>query len=103
MRKPNKILSVFLAVLLLISAMSVTAFAADGGSTTLTASIPCTVSLDVGPHGMVTAEGTDYTGVTSFTAAPGAVIVYTFTPDVLFAVSQVLYNGDDVTAQISGK
>ena len=38
MRKTNKILSVILAVLLLISAMSVTAFAAD--STTLTAEIP---------------------------------------------------------------
>lgn len=62
MRKHNKILSVFLAVLLLISAMSVTAFAADGGNTTLTAEIPCTVTLQVGDHGKVTVNSTDYTG-----------------------------------------
>lgn len=102
MRKHNKILSVFLAVLLLISAMSVTAFAADGGNTTLTAEIPCTVTLQVGDHGKVTVNSTDYTGDASFTEAVGTALTYTFTPNTLYKVDKVIYNGTDVTSELSG-
>lgn len=102
MRKHNKILSVFLAVLLLFSAMGVTAFAADGGNTTLTAEIPFTVTLQVGDHGKVTANSTDYTGNASFTEAVGTALTYTFTPDTLYKVDKVIYNGTDVTDELSG-
>ncbi|MCQ2549263.1 MAG: InlB B-repeat-containing protein [Lachnospiraceae bacterium] len=102
MRKTNKILSVILAVLLLISAMSVTAFAAEGGNTTLTAQIPCTVTLQVGDHGKVTVNSTDYTGNAGFTAAVGTALTYTFTPNTLYKVDKVIYNGTDVTGELSG-
>ena len=102
MRKTNKILSVILAVLLLFSAMSVTAFAADGGNTTLTTTIPCTVTLQVGDHGKVTVNSTDYTGNAGFTAAVGTALTYTFTPNTLYKVDKVIYNGSDVTGELSG-
>ena len=47
MKKTNKILSVFLAVLLLISAMSVTVFA-DDNTPTYTINIPTSVTLEYG-------------------------------------------------------
>ena len=102
MKRQNKLLSAFLAVLLLISAMSVSAFAADGGSTTLTTTIPCTVTLQVGDHGKVTVNSTDYTGNASFTAAVGTALTYTFTPNTLYKVDKVIYNGTDVTGELSG-
>ena len=101
MRKNGKILSAFLAVLLLLSAFGLTAFA-ESGSTTLTTTIPCTVMLQVGEHGKVTVDGTDYTGNASFTAAVGTVLTYTFTPNTLYKVDKVIYNGTDVTGELSG-
>ncbi len=104
MRKKNKLLSALLAVLFLLSAMSISAFAADGsgGSTTLTTTIPCTVTLQVGDHGKVTVNSTDYTGDASFTAAVGTALTYTFTPNTLYKVDKVIYNGTDVTGELSG-
>lgn len=104
MRKKNKLLSALLAVLFLLSAMSVTAFAADGGggNTTLTTTVPCTVTLQVGDHGKVTVNSTDYTGDASFTAAIGTALTYTFTPNTLYKVDKVIYNGTDVTGELSG-
>ena len=101
MRKNRKFFSAFLAVLLLLSLFSVTAFA-ESGSTTLTATIPCTVTLQVGEHGKVTVDGTDYTGNGSFTEAVGTVLTYTFTPNTLYKEDKVIYNGTDVTGELSG-
>ena len=101
MRKNGKILSAFLAVLLLLSAFSVTAFA-ESGSTTLTTTIPCTVTLQVGDHGKVTVDGTDYTGNASFQRDAGTAVTYTFTPNGLYSVDKVIYNGAEVTSELSG-
>ena len=86
MNKKNKILSAFLAVLLLFSVMSVTAFA--DGNQTVTTSAPCTVALQVGDHGKVTVNSTDYTGDASFTAAVGTALTYTFAPNTLYKVDE---------------
>mgnify|MGYP004448311097 CR=1 FL=1 len=96
MKKYIKCLSVFLVVLMLLPAMSVTALAA-GDSTTLTATIPCTITLQVGDHGKVTVGSTDYTGDTSFQEEAGIAVTYTFTPSTLYKVDKVIYNGTDVT------
>lgn len=101
MRKNGKIFSAFLAVLLLLSLFSITAFA-DSGSTTLTATIPCTVTLQVGEHGKVTVDGTDYTGNASFQRDAGTAVTYTFDPNGLYSVDKVIYNGVEVTSELSG-
>lgn len=101
MRKNGKILSAFLAVLLLLSAFGLTAFA-ESGSTTLTTTIPCTVMLQVGEHGKVTVDGTDYTGNAGFQRDVGTAVTYTFTPNGLYRVDKVIYNGTEVTSELSG-
>ena len=101
MRKNGKIFSAFLAVLLLLSLFSVTAFA-DSGSTTLTTTVPCTVTLQVGDHGKVTVDDADYTGNASFQRDAGTVVTYTFTPNGLYSVDKVIYNGVEVTSELSG-
>ena len=104
MKKHKKLLSVFIVALLLLSVMSISTFAADGGvgSTTLTASVPCTVTLQVGSHGKVTVNSTDYTDNAGFTEAVGTALTYTFTPNTLYKVDKVVYNGADVTGELSG-
>lgn len=101
MRKNGKILSAFLAVLLLLSAFGLTAFA-ESGSTTLTTTIPCTVTLQVGDHGKITVDGTDYTGSAGFQRDAGTAVTYTFTPNGLYSVDKVIYNGTEVTSELSG-
>lgn len=101
MRKFRKTLLAFLAALLLLSVFSVTAFA-ESGSTTLTTTVPCTVTLQVGDHGKVTVDGTDYTGNASFQRDAGTVVTYTFTPNGLYSVDKVIYNGVEVTDELSG-
>ncbi len=87
--------------MLLTMLFSVPAFA-DGGNTTLTAKVPCTVTLQVGDHGKVTVDGTDYTGNASFQRDAGTVVTYTFTPNTLYSVDKVIYNGAEVTSELSG-
>ena len=101
MRKCNKILSALLAVMLLTTLFSVTAFA-DGGNTTLTAKVPCTVTLGIGENGSVTVDGTKYTGDTSFQKDLDTVVSYSITPDSGYEINSVLYNGVNVTASVSG-
>jgi len=101
MRKIKKTLSAFLTILLFVSAFGVTAFA-EGGNTTLTTTIPCTVTLQVGDHGKVTVDGTDYTGNASFQRDAGTVVTYIFTPNTLYSVDKVIYNGVEVTSELSG-
>lgn len=96
MRKYSKILSAFLAVMLLITAFGTTAFA-DEGTTTLTTTVPCTVTLQIGERGAVTAAGTKYTGNASFQAALNTVLTYTISPDSGYKISKVTYDGTDVT------
>lgn len=101
MNKIKKTLSAFLTILLLVSAFGVTAFA-EGGNTTLTTTIPCTVTLQVGDHGKVTVDGADYTGNASFQRDAGTVVTYTFTPSTLYSVDKVIYNGVEVTSELFG-
>ena len=101
MRNIRKTFSAFLAVPLLLSLFSVTAFA-DSASTTLTTTVPCTVTLQVGDHGKVTVGGTDYTGSASFRRDPGTAVTYTFSPNGLYSVDKVIYNGTEVTGELSG-
>ena len=101
MNKIKKTLSAFLTILLLVSAFGITAFA-EGGNTTLTTTIPCMVTLQVGDHGKVTVDGTDYTGNASFQRDAGTVVTYTFTPNGLYSVDKVIYNGTEVTGDLSG-
>ena len=101
MKSKAKLISAFLVVLLLLSLFSVTAFA-DSGNTTLTATIPCTVTLQVGDHGKVTVDGTDYTGNAGFQRDAGTAVTYTFDPNGLYGVDKVIYNGADVTDELSG-
>ena len=101
MNKIKKTLSAFLTILLLVSAFGVTAFA-EGGNTTLTTTIPCTVTLQVGDHGKVTVDGTDYTGNASFQRDAGTAVTYTFAPNGLYSVDKVIYNGTEVTSELSG-
>ncbi len=97
MKRESRLFFTFLAVVLLVSAFSVSAFA-DGGTTTLTTTVPCTVTLQIGEHGAVTVNGTKYTGNTSFQAELDAVLTYTITPDSGYEISKVTYYGTDVTA-----
>jgi hypothetical protein len=100
MRKYNKILSAFLAVMLLTMLCSIPAFA-DGGNTTLTAKVPCAVKLSIGENGSVTVDGTKYTGDASFQKDLDSVVSYTITPDSGYEINSVLYNGENVTASVS--
>ncbi len=100
MRAIKKAVS-FLLVTLLLLCMSVTAFAAEG-ATNITANVPCTVTMQIGDHGKVSVDSTDYTGNSSFQKDVGAVVTYTFTSDTLYAIDTVIYNGTDVTSQLSG-
>ena len=101
MRKYSKILSAFLAVMLLSMLFSVPAFA-YGGNTTLTVKVPCTVTLSIGENGSVTVDGTKYTGDASFQKELDTVVSYTITPDSGYEINSVLYNGENVTASVSG-
>lgn len=91
----------FLAALLLLSVFGSTAFA-DGGNTSLTVNVPFTVTLQVGDHGKVTVDGTDYTGNARFQRDAGTVVTYTFTPNGLYSVDKAIYNGVEVTDELSG-
>lgn len=99
MKSKAKLFSVFLSALLLLSALGVTAFA-DSGSTTLTTTIPCMVTLQVGDHGKVTVDGTNYTGNVSFQRDAGTAVTYTFDPNGLYSVDKVIYNGTEVTGEL---
>ena len=101
MNKIKKTLSAFLTILLLVSAFGVTVLA-EGGNTTLTTTVPCTVTLQVGDHGKVTVDGAEYTGNAGFRRDAGTVVIYTFTPNALYSVDKVIYNGVEVTSELSG-
>ena len=100
--KKRKIFFVTITFLLLLNICSMTVFAETGGSATLTVEIPYQVTLQVENHGKVTADGTDYTGNSSFQKAKGTVVTYTFHPDALYEVGKVIYNGAEVTDELSG-
>ncbi len=102
MKHIYKLLSSFLAVVL-ICCMGVTAFAAEQTKqTTVTTNVPCNVTLQVGDHGKVSLDGNDYIGDTTVQKAYGSELTYTFTPDTLYKVDKVIYNGTDVTSELSG-
>lgn len=96
-RTSRSLLYCFLSLLLLASACSA---ALAEGSQTVTTTCPCTVTLQVGAHGRVTVEGVDYTGSGSFQKDCGAVVSYAFSPNLLYALDKVLYNGAEVTDQL---
>ena len=97
MKKPNKILTAFLTVMLLAMLFSTNA-AAESCTTILTATVPCTVPLQIGEHGTVTVNGITYTGDASIKADLDTVLTYTITPDSGYEISKVTYDGTDVTA-----
>ena len=97
MRRKTKLFSAFLAGMLLITAFGTTAFA-DSGNTTLTAQVPCTVTLSIGENGFVTVDGTKYTGDASFQKDLDTVVTYTISADSGYEIESVLYNGTDITS-----
>lgn len=101
MKSKVKLFSAFLAVMLFITAFGTTALA-DGGNTTLTAKVPCTVTLSIGENGSVTVDGTKYIGDASFQKDPDTVVAYAITPDSGYEINSVLYNGENVTSSVSG-
>lgn len=96
----KKTVAAFLLVIFLFSALASPAFAT--GSQTVTTSVPCTVTLQVGEHGKVIVEGAEYTGDASFQKNRDTVVTYTFAPKLFYSVDKVIYNGTEVTGSLSG-
>ena len=96
----NRKIMTLLLCCLLLSGLNMTAHADTEGSQTITTTVPCTVMLEIGEHGSVTADGTKYTGKASFQREPGAVLTYIITPDSGYEFSKVSYNGKDVTSAV---
>lgn len=81
----------------LLCALLPAAFA-EGQVQTVTLSIPCTVTVDVGAHGKVYSSGTTWTGpgVGSFQVWPGTRVSFLITPDAGYVVDVLTLSGADV-------
>ena len=81
----------------LLCALLPAAFA-DGQVQTVTLSIPCTVTVDVGEHGKVYSNSTTFTGPTvdSFQVWPGTRLSFLITPDKGYVVDVLTLSGADV-------
>lgn len=99
MKKNIKILSSIFASLVLALVISVASFA-EGLTTVISVSIPGAVTLQVGNHGKVSLNGTEYTGYVRLPAAGGESYTYTISPSFLYRIDKVIYNGTDVTNSI---
>ena len=96
----KRLLAVLLA-LLLIGSLCIECLGATEGTQTIRLTVPAAVTLNIGEHGSVTVNGITYTGDASFTLPPGTVLTYSFTPDEGYEISNILYNGVDVTASVT--
>ena len=101
MKQIARLFSAFMMVIILTQGFSIPAFA-ESGDTTVTTTVPCTVTLSIGENGSVTVDGTRYTGKASFQKDLDTVVSYTITPDSDYEINSVLYNGENVTASVSG-
>ena len=101
MKQIARLFSAFMMVIILIQVFPISAFA-ESGNTTVTTTVPCTVKLCIGENGSVTVDGTRYTGNASFQKDLASVVSYTITPDNDYEINSVLYNGENVTASVSG-
>lgn len=99
MKKNIKILSSIFASLVLALVISVSSFA-EGLTTMISVSIPGAVTLQVGNHGKVSLNGTEYTGYVRLPAAGGVSYTYTISPSLLYRIDKVIYNGTDVTSSV---
>lgn len=99
MKKNIKILSSIFASLVLALVISVSSFA-EGLTTVISVSIPGAVTLQVGNHGKVSLNGTEYTGYVRLPAAGGESYTYTISPSLLYRIDKVIYNGTDVTSSV---
>ena len=75
---------------------------AEGSDQSVTATVPCTVTLRIGDYGSVTVNGKSYEGSTSFTALLGTKLTYEVMPNKGYMASVVTYNGMDVTDALEG-
>ena len=97
-RTLNRLVGVLFFCCLLLFGYSTPALADSGGSQIITVTVPCTVRLEIGNHGSVTVDGTKYTGNASFQKDLESLVTYTITPDSGYEISEVTYDGKDVTA-----
>jgi len=92
----------FIVTLLLLPALFASA-AAAAEEVVLTADVPAkhAVTLDVGEGGAVSVGGTVYTGSGQVDIDRHTEAQYTLKPDDGYALERVLYNGEDVSAQVN--
>ena len=101
MKHVVRLFSAVMMVALLAQVLAVPAFA-ESGNTTVTTTVPCTITLCVGENGSVAVDGTEYTGDASFQRELDTVVSYSITPDSGYEINGVLYDGEDVTDSVSG-
>lgn len=97
----NRLASEFFFCCLLLFAFSINTYA-DGDDLTITLEVPCTVTLEIGTNGTVTVEDIKVTGNASFEREKDTVLTYIIIPDSGYEIYSVLYNGENVTAFVSG-
>ncbi|MDO4465649.1 MAG: InlB B-repeat-containing protein [Bacillota bacterium] len=90
----KKILSLIVALIMVIG-MGMDILASDG-TTTITTDIPYSITLQIGEHGKVKIEDTDYRGNKSLLKEKGTVVTYTFIPDALYDLDKIIYNGEEI-------
>lgn len=95
------LLSFLLIILLIGSTASAEGYDCGSSVVYIESKVPCIVFMQIGDHGKVTADSADYSGEAELTADIGTAVTYIFTPDPLYEVDKVIYNGADVTSQLS--
>lgn len=102
MKKALRIFSLFLSVLLLFS-LNINAVFANADSMTLSVQTPYGVTILVGEHGKVIADGTEYTENVTLVKDAGSVITYEVSANFLYVIDKVFYNGTDITEELVDK
>ncbi len=102
MKKALRIFSLFLSVLLLFS-LNINAVFANADSMTLSVQTPYGITILVGEHGKVIADGTEYTENVTLVKDIGSVITYEVSANFLYVIDKVFYNGTDITEELVDK
>ena len=98
----KRMIGILILMLVLSSALPPKAYADTSGTQVITVSIPCTVSMLIGEHGVVQVNGKSYTGDTSIQAPVGTSLTFTFLPDAGYQLSELAYDGNTVTGSVGG-
>ena len=102
MRQYKRILCVLLLSVLLATLTAPALAATPAQTQKVTLAIPCTVTVDVGEHGSLSADGRTWTGavVDAFRVWPGTELSFRIAPASGYTVSSLTLSGTNVLSEL---